>query len=115
MSKSKKAGFRLRIDFTYDHTSGLYYANLENGATIPVSRNDVGGKLENTLNLFRRGVIAIEHPDERRPGVDTSKDADLIREAEALGMVQVVGVIKSPDLDLSLLDDDDIDVDFIEE
>jgi hypothetical protein len=112
MPRRKKTGFRLRIDFTYDHTSGLYYANLENGAVISVSRSDVGGKLENALNLFRRGVIAIEHPDERRPGVDSSKDADLIRDAEALGMVQVVGVIKTPEIDLSLLDGD---VEFIEE
>jgi len=110
MRKAKKTGFRLRIDFTYDHTSGLYYANLENGAVIPVSRNDVGGKLENTLNLFRRGVIAIEHPDQHRTKADHSNDAELIRQAEELGMVQVVGVIKSPEINLDLLDEVNLDL-----
>jgi hypothetical protein len=104
--KVKKSGLRLHIDFSYDHTSGLYYAHLENGAVIPISRNDVSGKLENTLNLFRRGVIAIEHPDESRTPKDRSKDVDLINEAVALGMVQTVGVIKPAEIDLSLLDGD---------
>lgn len=112
MVKVKKTGLRLRIDFIYDHTSGLYYACLENGARIPVSRNDVGGKLENTLNLFRRGVIAVEYPDESRTPKDQSKDVDLINEAVALGMVQTVGVIKPAEIDLSLLDGD-INLDLI--
>lgn len=110
MPKAKKGGFRLHIDFSYDHVSGLYYAHLDNGAVIPVSRSDVAGKLENTLNLFRRAVTAIEYPDERKPGKDMSKDVDLINEAIALGMVQVAGVIGSPEINLDLLGEVNLDL-----
>lgn len=106
---AKKKGFRLTIDFSYDHVSGLYYAHLQNGAVIPVSRSDVGGKLENTLNLFRRAVTAIEYPDERKASKD-NKDVDLINEAIALGMVQVAGIAKSPEIDLDLLGEVNLDL-----
>lgn len=50
----------LTITFTYDHASGLFFARLENGARFAVRRQDLSGKLENALTLFRRGVVAAE-------------------------------------------------------
>jgi hypothetical protein len=49
----------LFITFTYDHAAGVYYANLSNGARFAVSREHVGGNLENALNLHKKAVIAL--------------------------------------------------------
>lgn len=49
----------LFVTFTYDHAAGVFYANLSNGARFAVSREHVGGKLENALNLHKKAVIAL--------------------------------------------------------
>lgn len=49
----------LFVTFTYDHAAGIFYANLSNGARFAVSREHVGGKLENALNLHKKSVIAL--------------------------------------------------------
>lgn len=49
----------LFVTFTYDHGAGIFHANLSNGARFAVSREHVGGKLENALNLHKRAVIAL--------------------------------------------------------
>lgn len=49
----------LFVTFTYDHSSGVFYANLSNGARFAVSREHVSGKLENALNLHKKAVIAL--------------------------------------------------------
>lgn len=49
----------LKLSIEYDHTSGLYQATLENGARFQFRREDVGGKLENNLDLYRRAVISL--------------------------------------------------------
>lgn len=48
----------LFLTFTYDHASGVFFAQLSNGARFAVERSHVGGKLENALSLFKRQVIA---------------------------------------------------------
>lgn len=48
---------RLNISFAYDHASGGFTAHLDNGASFHVSREHIGGKLENSLTLFKSGVI----------------------------------------------------------
>jgi hypothetical protein len=60
----------LKIFFSYDHTSGLFFARLENGARFPVAREEISGKLSNNLSLFRRAVI---HQIEGRPAQSYSK------------------------------------------
>lgn len=49
----------LKLLIDYDHTSGLFEAALENGAKFTFRREDVGGKLENNLDLYRRAVISL--------------------------------------------------------
>lgn len=49
----------LFVTFTYDHAAGVFYATLSNGARFAVSREHVGGKLENALNLHKKAVIAL--------------------------------------------------------
>lgn len=49
----------LFITFTYDHSAGCFYAQLSNGSRFAVERTHVSGKLENALNLHKRGVIAL--------------------------------------------------------
>ncbi len=85
----------LRIDFTYDVVSNLFYAELENGAVIPVKLSDISGKLENTLTLFRRAVS-------QTPGGTPARQTDddlLIAQAVERGLVQKVGVVKDNLLD----------------
>lgn len=101
---TKKSEFRLQVSFSYDHISGLFSAHMENGSIIPVSRSDIGGKLENALTLFRRAVTALEYPDEVREAKKENPDVALIAEAIALGLVQTVGVKKAPEVNLDLLD-----------
>lgn len=93
-----KTAPRLRVDFTYDHTSGMFHAHLENGAVIPVSRNDISGKLENTLKLFSNAVIALLHPDKSLPK-RVLNDSDAIAKAVKLGLIQKVGVADDDLLD----------------
>ena len=49
----------LFVTFTYDHAVGVFYARLANGSSFAVDRSHIGGKLENALNLFKQGVIAV--------------------------------------------------------
>lgn len=49
----------LFVTFTYDHAAGVFYAQLSNGSRFAVERTHVSGKLENALNLHKRGVIAL--------------------------------------------------------
>lgn len=47
----------LPLTFTYDHASGLFWAQIPNGARFTVTRDEVSGKLAANLDLFRRAVI----------------------------------------------------------
>lgn len=49
----------LFLTITYDHAAGVFYAQLPNGARFCVERQHIGGRLENALNLFKQGVIAL--------------------------------------------------------
>jgi hypothetical protein len=49
----------LFVTFTYDHAAGVFYAQLSNGSRFVVERQHISGKLENALNLHKRGVIAL--------------------------------------------------------
>lgn len=49
----------LFITFTYDHSAGVFYAQLSNGSRFAVERAHIGGKLENALSLHKRACIAI--------------------------------------------------------
>lgn len=58
---------RLKVEFSYDHVSGLFHAHLASGTVIPVQPNHVAGKLANALALFRRGVIDLHEQRAYRP------------------------------------------------
>jgi hypothetical protein len=85
---------RLIVAFEWDHVSGTWAAHLENGATIPVARDQIGGKLSNALNLFRSGVIARIEERKRNMGRPIRvEDQDMraaIEEAIAKGRVTVI-------------------------
>lgn len=49
----------LFVTFTYDHSAGVYYAQLSNGSRFVVERQHISGKLENALTLHKRAVIAL--------------------------------------------------------
>jgi hypothetical protein len=89
---------QLTISFTWDHVAGIFYARLDNGAIIPVKREHLGGKLENALALFARGVAAIAENREYviKPIRD---DSPLIAQAIEKGLLQKVGVIEEDLLD----------------
>lgn len=85
---------RLRVAFEWEHVSGMWIAHLDNGASIPMAREQIGGKLSNALNLFRTGVIARIEDRKRsvmgRPAHLESDTRRAIDEAIAQGRVKVI-------------------------
>jgi hypothetical protein len=47
----------LPVLFSYDHASGMFRAQLPNGARFDFPKGAVSGKVENMLTLFQRQVI----------------------------------------------------------
>jgi hypothetical protein len=94
----------LIVKFTYDHSTGLYGAELQNGAKFAVRREDISGKLENALNLFRRGVIALLEDQPLRMSVDKKQERETLQALTEGRPVQRVGPIRKPKLNLDDLD-----------
>jgi hypothetical protein len=81
----------LKLSIDYDHASGLFEASLENGTRFKFTRNDIGGKLENALTLYRRAVVSLL---EDKPLRKSSKNEERqqLMELSAGRSVSVVGV-----------------------
>jgi hypothetical protein len=50
----------LHLTITYDSVSDLFSARLASGAEFTFSRENISGKLENNLSLFRRAALRQE-------------------------------------------------------
>ena len=98
----------LKIEVEWLHAPGLFEAKLENGARFTFRREDIGGKLENNLTLYRQAVAQAIKGKALRPSGDKDKERKDIIRLSAEKAVQVVGV-KRPKVDLNL---DDLDIDF---
>jgi len=96
----------LTLIVEYDPTSDLFEARLENGAKFTFSRADIGGKLENNLNLYRRAVIAFLNGDE----IPNRSKADARAEVIQLSAGKHVNVVGKKKLTRLNLDDLDIDI-----
>lgn len=86
----------LNVSFAWDSVAGIFLATLPNDASFAVARNEIGGKLENSLRLFQR---ACDHAAEggyqpRKASGDfgAATDAALVEAAIAAGRLQRCGV-----------------------
>ena len=98
----------LKLEINWLHAAGLFEATLENGARFTFRREDVSGKLENNLTLYRQAVASLIEGKPLRPAGDKSAERREIMRLSAEASVQVVGV-KRPKVDINL---DDLDIDF---
>lgn len=100
----------LKMAFEYNHATGNFQCTLENGARFPVRREDLNGKLENALNLYRKGVIAALEDKPLRPIVDKSKERAEVRrltEGMAVNRAEIRAKAGRPIVDLN-----DLEIDF---
>lgn len=81
----------LKLEFEYDHVSGLYEVKLENGARFSVKREDISGKLENNLDLYRRAVISLMEDKAEFKASNKFKDREELMKLSAGKSIQVVG------------------------
>lgn len=66
----------LTITFEYDVRAGLYFGTLENGARFAVRKEEIGGKLESNLSLFRKQVVDFSDNGPVRPTPFPRKQVD---------------------------------------
>lgn len=100
----------LKMAFEYNHATGNYSCTLDNGAKFTVRREDLGGKLENALNLYRKGVIAALENKPLRPIVDKSREREEVRrmtEGLPVNRAEIRGRSGRPIVDLN-----DLEIDF---
>jgi len=98
----------LKLTIEYDPIADIFQAELENGAKFTFKRQDVGGKLENNLTLYRHAVIAFLEDKPLRPTSDKKRERNDLMRLSAGKNVQVVGLRKNKvkiDLDSISLDD----------
>lgn len=102
---AKAPDFRMSI--SYDVASDLFSAKLENGAQFTFSRSDVGGKLNNSLELYRKGVIAFSNENTYVPkdrSYSKEEERRFLEEAMAGKPISIVGVKKILELNLDDLE-----------
>lgn len=81
----------LKLSFEYDHTSGNFEVTLENGARFTVKREELSGKLENNLDLYRRAVINLLEDKGTFKTSSKMKDREELMLLSAGKHVQIVG------------------------
>lgn len=97
----------LNLSIEWDHVSGLFEATLSNGARFTFRREDVSGKLENNLTLYRQAVASLIEGKPLRPSSDKNSERRELMLLSAEKAVTVVGVKRSK-VEVNL---DDLDID----
>jgi hypothetical protein len=90
----------LAITFSFEPSSGLFSARLDNGTRFSVAPINVSGKLGANLDLLRQFTMRARadeapnpHPCASKLDFGASRDAALIEEAIRAGKLQRVGVV----------------------
>ena len=101
----------LKLSIEWLHAPGVFEATLENGARFIFRREDVSGKLENNLTLYRQAVASlIEGKPLREASTDKSRERKALMALSAGKSVEVIGVrANRREGPLSL---DDLEIDF---
>lgn len=92
----------LKLEIEYIHSDGHFECKLENGARFIFKREDVSGKLENNLDLYRRAVINLMEDKGTFKASSKLKDREELMRLSAGKSIEVVG--KKPKVKVDLAD-----------